>query len=303
MKTQRFWPLYVLLGAMWLYVLASSLATAQTSSLTQTLPSGQRLLLEFTVLVPLLVIWFVALHGALTLRRYARLIAGSPEARGLGAIADGLFWLIAYLIFTSVFGAIIQTLAHHQSVQLLVSFKNHALVAMGFIGSALLYYGSTQLRRAVYFTTWNQAALWLFALFCIGAAVFTWMFTWSTVSTDRNGVPLYALPKPTLAFSLILPYILPWFMSLLAGLNIGRYAATVKGPIYRQALRRLVWGLVALTALSITLQVLTLAAIVVSGLSLTLTLLLVYILLLFYGWAFWLVQAGARQLTQLEAVS
>ncbi|HSX01188.1 MAG TPA: hypothetical protein VLF67_03005, partial [Candidatus Saccharimonas sp.] len=110
------------------------------------------------------------------------------------------------------------------------------------------------------------------------------------------------LPRELLLFTMLLPYLLGWFLGLLGAINISRYARQVRGTLYRQALGYLVVGIMGVIGFAVTVQILTLATRFLLGFSLPRLLFTIYILLVLYGLGFWLVRLGARKLTRIEVV-
>jgi hypothetical protein len=94
--------------------------------------------------------------------------------------------------------------------------------------------------------------------------------------------------------------LLAWFLGLLAAINLTRYAAQVKGVLYRQALRYLVLGVLSVVIFAVIVQVLSLASRFFLGFDLARLLFTVYVLLALYGLGFWFVNLGARNLARIE---
>jgi hypothetical protein len=89
-------------------------------------------------------------------------------------------------------------------------------------------------------------------------------------------------------------------MGILAGVNIAKFAANVKGVLYRRALRNVVLGIWGVVVFSVILQALTLASRYLLNWSVAGVILLVYALMAFYSFGFILINSGAKSLTRLE---
>jgi len=256
--------------------------------------------LRLSFLIPVLFIWLVALRSILALYHYTKLIAISPEARGLKLIAAGLSWSLAYFISLSLISPLLPYLAHSPSIETLISLRNHLPVITSSIAFWLLYAGTHRLQPIAGFRTWTPRTIAIFTLYIIGAVVFVYAFRFSPVTLDSNGLPTYTLTQNTLLFTLVLPYLAAWFAGLLAGINIIKYARTVKGSIYRRVLQDVARGILCVVLFQILIQVISLTSRFLTQWNLTGLLLLTYSLLILYGLGFWFIHHGTNKLTQLE---
>lgn len=260
----------------------------------------QTIFMQLTIVIPVIVIWLVALRGAITFKVYANLIKGSPEAAGINRIADGLFWTVIYLICIALTGAAVPYFSQSPQLPLVLLIRNHAPVLAALVAFILIYAGSHQLRQITPFTTWTRTTIWLMVAFSLFSLFIALVFIQTPTPVDSRGIPNSTLPREVLLFSVLLPYLSAWLMGLLASVNIAKYAKRVNGIIYRAALQDLVRGIVAVVAFGILLQLLTLASRFLVGLSLAPLLLIIYTLLAFYGLGFWFVRSGAKKLTRME---
>jgi hypothetical protein len=283
-------------------VLLSLYSPSSTADRLYHLSQFHRFALQLTIVVPLIIIWFVALWGAITFRTYANIIQGSPESRGLSLIANGLMWLLVYLVTLSLGGVLLPYFAQTSWVNTFVVLRNHLPVISSLIGFGLLCLGSLRLRVSTPFRVWTRGALVLVLLMSALAGVFVWLFLMTESPLPRNGVPAYVLSKETLVFTLVLPYCWSWFLGLLAALNLTRYARRVNGIIYRQAIRDLAWGVAGAVVMVASIQLITLSSRFLTRLELGALLLVVYVLLAICAVGFLLVRSGARKLTRIEVV-
>ncbi len=286
--------------ALWLIYATLSLLSPNATGNHYHLASWQTFGLHLAIVLPVLVVWLVALRGALAFKHYAGIITGGVEARSMNLIAMGLLWLVAYLISLSLLGNILPYFAHSPAITWLVSLRNQVPPLINLIAFGLLYLGSHRLQRVVTFTTWTRGSSWLMVAFLIFASLFALEFATTDVPNNLNGIPIYTMSRPVLLVTMILPYMLAWFMGLLAAFNILKYARQVKGLLYRQALRGVARGIVAIVGCIAIFEVLIVAVRFLAGLSLGSLLLVMYALLLLGGLGFWWVQTGAQQLGKLE---
>ena len=295
---------YLLVGVLWLAYAALSIWTPTTASNPNPyhLTTLTKDLLVLTIVIPMLVIWLVAVRGALAFQRYARLIKGSPEAPALTLIAQGLMWLVGFMIVFILVGAITPHLTKESWFPAVVVIRNHLPAYVALVSATLLYLGSQRLQSFTRTATWTAGTILLFIIFALFTIVFTATFTTGNLSSSSSDLLIRTIPKTGLIFTLIIPYVLSWLLGILACVNILKYAREVNGIIYRSALRWLVLGIFSVLLFGILIQVLTLVGRFFTGLSLAPILATLYIIVVLYGAGFWFIQAGTRRLAKLEVV-
>jgi hypothetical protein len=263
---------------------------------------NQLALVRLTVIVPLFFIWFIAIRGVIAFKNYAALLPQGAESSGLNQIATGLLWIVAYLVVQTLFGAILPYYFHGSSYNSLAIIRDHIPPFASLIGFGLVYSGSHRLRHIAHFTTWTRGTLWA----TVGYFVFAFFLVLEFVGSPQTPVANTAVnagvlvSHNTLIFTLILPYLAAWYMGLLASINIGKYATTVKGVLYKNALKDLKTGLWGVLFFVSILQVLSFASSIISNLRLASVLLLLYVLLILYAIGFVFVREGAKKLARIE---
>lgn len=290
--------LLLALGSL-VYVLLSIWSPSSTADRLYHLTNLQKTFLQLTVLGPVVVIWFIALTGAVTFRRYAGLITKGAETKGLRLISSGLLWLVVYLVSLSLSGAITPYFTHSSWLQFVVSLRNHLPVLSSLIAFGLLCWGTHKLRASAPFRVWTPVTWLLLAVMGAVAGLFVWAFLGAPIPVT-NGIPAYTFSPQVLVFTLVLPYCWAWFMGLLAALNMVRYARRVKGVIYRQALRDLAVGVTVAVVFVALAQLLVLGNRFLTQFTLGALLLVVYCLLAIMAMGFWYIRSGARKLTRIE---
>lgn len=293
---------YVVVVVSWvIYALLTLLAPKEANTRFH-LSEPELLLLQLTIIIPIHLIWLMAVRGATTFKQYASMIAGSPDADGVNQIADGLLWTLAYFIVTSITGALAPYFANSRTYDGFIIFRDHLAPFISLVAFFLLYRGSHLLRRVTNFVTWTRGTAVALTIFGLFAFLFVLEFalspTFVTPSATRNA--LMIMPHGVLLFTIILPYIVAWFLGMLACINITKYAAGVKGQLYRKALSDLVWGIWSVIGFAVAIQAITFAGRFLSSLSLGAILLIVYALLALYGVGFLFVRAGAHKLARIE---
>jgi hypothetical protein len=296
----------IVLGA-WLLYTALTLLAPNTSSSGHFHMSFFSLdVLRLTIIIPALAIWIIAIQGATSFKNYAAMITGSHEGQAVNLMANGLLWLVAYMILSSLMSSLDPFLQSPLVFHPYIILRDHLPALFGLIGFALIFVGSNSLKSVVKFSTWTWAwttllIMGLFALFAVG---FVLDFSSQTVITQPANIinSSAIVPIRVLLFTLILPYLISWFVGILAAINIFRYSQMIDGILYRRALRSLVWGIVTVILFAMAVQVTTFADKFLVNLSLGALLLIVYVFVLFYALGFFFIWMGAKQLKRLEAL-
>ena len=290
----------------WLLYAALSLLSPVTGGAKYHMTSDDFQLLRLTIIIPTLIIWMLAVRGAIAFKNYASLITGGQEHKGVNLMADGLLWLVAYLIVSALLSALDPFVTSHAIANSFIVIRDHIPPLFGLVGFLLLYYGSNQLKSVAKFQTWTWTwdTMLIMALFAIFAIGFVLDFS-STAVMPATGAMVTStsiVPLKVLLFTLVLPYLIAWFVGILAAINIYRYSQNVSGILYRRALRSLVWGIVTVVLFASAVQLTNFADRFLSSLSLGALLAIVYIFIIFYALGFVFIWMGAKQLKRLEAL-
>jgi hypothetical protein len=298
------WTVTAAVIACWLIYTVATLNAPQAANDRFHLSDGGLLALRLSIIVPLFFIWYIAIRGAVTVKNYAQVIKGGAEAGALNLIANGLMWTLAYLVILSVGGSLIQLFTSTPYYKLTVVSRDQIPPFIALLGFGLLYIGSHRLKRIADFNTWTRSAVLTLVAFLAFAVFFVYQF--SLIPTQAvagaSASSLTIVPHSVLLITLILPYLIAWFLGILAGLNIVKYARRVKGSLYRLALRNLVYGIWGVVAFAIAVQFVTLMSRYFVNWNLAELVLLIYALMLFYAVGFLFIRAGARKLARIETV-
>lgn len=259
-------------------------------------------LIRVSFTLPILVIWLVAVRAVIRFKKYAVLIDGSPEADGFRRIADGLAWLLAYLISLLVLGRIPLLFHSHNPLYVAVFIKNHLPVYILLVSSVMLYLGSMKLLASHKAPTPASRTTIAWVLYLIFAGCFATFFALNPPAAQSisSNQPAFAVSAGVLMFSLVLPSLVAWGLAVIASVNMAAYAGVVKGVIYRRSLNRLVGGIYASTAFAILVEILVLDASHLRNIGSTAILLILYGIIVAYGIGAALIARSARHLTLIE---
>lgn len=270
------------------------------------LSDGELILIRLTVIVPIVLIWIAAFYGAVRFKAYAESIKSRPDGKALTGVADAIMILAIGLVVTSLLGTLRQFAINNDYEVIYSIVRNYVAVAFPLIAFYKLFTAS---RGLVKLTdkpsgTSNDSALAFLATAGVSIAYTAMLlqYPYRNDTPDPQTYCSYFLPDALIVLTIIVPYVLSWFLGILAAVNIAAYSRHAKGLIYKKALSNLVKGIVAVTIFSVFLQLLDSVADSVASLSLAKILALVYVIII--GWAvgYLLIASGAKKLTKIEEV-
>jgi len=285
-------------GVLWLVYALLTVFIHQSN--TYQLSTIQLLLLQLTIIVPVLLIWLVALYGAVRFKQYAYLIKGSPDGRALDLVTTGLLVLILSFIAQSILGSLRWYALGTPWLSPMILLNNHLPIALSLVAVVYMYAGSVRLNKVAKTVLSGVQLPAVLLPFTVFSALFSAYFYTHINHATINGLPNFALPGAAPFYTMALPYLVVWMLGLLAIMNMVNYIRHSKGAIYRRSLRDLVWGIMAVIGFTILVQLLTLASTALAKLRLGPLLLVIYLLLIFYSLGFVLIAVGAKRLTRLE---
>jgi hypothetical protein len=294
---------YVAVVSVWIvYALLTFFAPDTASSAHFNMHGAERVLIDLTILLPVHLIWLLATYGVTTFKNYSIMLKGSKEGAGIDLIADGLLVTLTYFVVSSLYSSVMPYLIHYQHYDALAVIRDHLAPLFSLVAFFLLYRGSSLLRQVTPFSTWTTGTIWML----VGYGVFVAAFVFDFATTATGGGPtrtsIDILPHEVLLITLILPYVIAWFLGVLACINIAKYANHVKGSLYRKALRDLVLGISGIAIFVIVIQLIGFANRYFSDWTLTPILAILYALIILYGLGFVFVASGAKKLAHIEAV-
>jgi hypothetical protein len=296
------YPAYIFVIGCWVIYAILSMFAPAVANQRYHLGTVELMTLRLSIIIPIHLIWLLALSGAVALKNYATLIKGGRESSAISLIADGLLWTIGYLVVSSVASAATPFFANTSQYDAIIIIRDHLAPLASLIAFVYIFRGSHLLREIGKFATWTRTTAWIMAAYAFFAFFFVLQFSTSPVITSQTAGRTAATiaPHSILLFTMVVPFLIAWFLGILAIINITKYARHVKGVLYRQALRNLVVGISGIIAFAVVVQVISLAAKYLADLKLGPILAIVYLLLLLYGAGFLLVRSGAKKLGRLE---
>jgi hypothetical protein len=263
--------------------------------------------ISLIVIIPYIAIWFTAFYGFIKVKQYANLIKNTKDGKGLSAIGDGLMVIAVYLPLSSM-ASLVRSYAVAQDSSLLnvtTIIYNYFALGLVLCGFFFISKGAKQLVSTIKkftYTLNHKVGALIFVMF-------SGVFAYATLTNPSRQFPssssafaAYALPDWLITLTIVLPYIVVWFLGYLAAYQIDLYRRNVKGILYQQALALLSKGVAAIVGAIMLLRILTSLTGFFNKLGLQILLLIIYLLLIIISIGFILVALGAKKLKKIEEV-
>lgn len=295
---------YALVLVLWLVYVALYLKAPLIGPNSYNLSHTQLAFLKLTVALPFLIVWSLAASGAIALKRYVKLIAGSTDGQAFSKLGKGLAVLVIGLITTATIGQLQPYAFIAGHIRAMVILNNYLQILFPLAAFYLMYQGSRGLTELVGARLPGTQRWGLFMVFAALAPLYTWLVfhnpNRTLVTTPGVNYASHYLPDIWILLTIVMPNLIVWALGALTVLHLRAYSKAVQGLIYRAALKALSNGFVAVVLFSIMLQFLTATSGSLVHLKLNGILAIIYFLIAFYAAAYVSVALGARQLSKIE---
>jgi hypothetical protein len=249
------------------------------------------------LLIPYVLIWYAGFYAFAKLQEYSRLIKGTKDGAAFHKITVGMGILAFSLVIPTIISLILNNIAvHHPPFKATsVIINNYLGLFPGLMAFLLLYNGARMLLRTtkegIHKLDLRWQAPWFFLL-CV-------VFSNLTIENYNRANP-YHLNLWLLVITFIVPFLYGWMVGLLSAYELYWYAKTVKGLLYRHAVRRFAKGIAIAILGSIAIQFFNIAFAQRSDSNLGLVVLMEYALLIIVAVGLVLMALGTRKLKRIE---
>jgi hypothetical protein len=262
--------------------------------------ASQLRLINTTVVVPVVAIWFTAVYGSTKLRRYAYVVRNSPQGKQIWDVSKGVAVLAWWLPISSTLSALFSLFArsHPALLGAVTIFTNYLSLLFPLIGFWILSKACMSMSKDAKLPMRQGGLHWLIIAVITGGVFFSYL-----VARGEDTIhSVYHMSVPLVLLTLVIPFIFSWYLGLLAIYDLHRYTLTVKGLIYRKSWNTLVFGIGWIILFSIVLQYLTAVSAKLGSVSLSWILTLVYGIIVLMGLGYVFIARGAKKLAQIEEV-
>ncbi|MDE2026164.1 MAG: hypothetical protein KGJ07_06725 [Patescibacteria group bacterium] len=286
------------------------------SYLTFQTPSGQAIakyqislyqitLLKFSIIVPVSFIWAAILYSSLKLYTYSETIISSGDGQGFRQIAHGVFFFLVASIVSSFITLGAQFYPNNLELAKYVTIlNNYVMVIFSFVSFYFIWLGSKKLLQMINAEKkakkQNIVMGIIATLLSIPYIYLVIQNPLRSISTNPQINSTYSLPDVLIFPTIVLPYVLCWFLGLLALKNMSIFGKETKGIFYKNALKKFYYGFWIIIVLAITLQYLTQFSLFFSNATLSVILFIIYLILLVDIVGFILMAIGANNLSKIE---
>ena len=263
------------------------------------------ILLALTIILPYVVIWFIALSGYTRLKDYTSKIRRSKDGDAFNKISRGILafaiWLpISAITSTALTNAVKNNPDQVQYFAWLNLFVNLLLLSYGFYH---VYIGSRQLVYMVknrHYTRVQQVCTVVFAALMVLYIYFIFQDPARQFISGEVNRATYYMPDWLIVSAILIPRLVMWTAGLLAVYNLYLYRKNIKGFLYKHALKNLAFGFSVVILTIIGLRYLESASSYLVDASLGALLMLYYAILIVMAVGYIYIARGARNLQRLE---
>lgn len=285
-------PLYVLLTI-----------SAPTDALTQRyqLSSTSILLLQFSVVIPMVLIWLAALKGISALKEYTTSLRDKKERPGMQFLLRGLQLLVLGLIVTTLFGALRAYFREEDFYPAYQIFNNYLRILFSLVGVYYIYLGSRKLLDNCDVKRIPNSHQTKIVFITLAVTVVSGLLVYHNPARNTTADPQIAsfyMNDLLIGLTILLPNFLTWLFGSLAALQVKKYSDQLRHRGFREGFAKLAGSVIAIIVISIALQMLVSFSVALSTLSLGALLLVVYLLLFGYAVAYMLLASSARKLRE-----
>jgi hypothetical protein len=290
------------------YLAAVYAIPPESSTLTKySLTPSQARVLSLSIVVPIVIIWSFGLSGLIKFREYAEKISKDRDGQAFMKISAGLAVLVYGLPLSSLISTAVNYFTRENpdlipSGTILVNYVALGVMILSFYiihkGARLLVSNIKQTPVSAHYRVWQL----LFGLLSV-------LLVYSTLKNPARSVPtegvvkaVYYLPDWLIVSTVIIPYILAWYLGFQAVYYLRHYRNKVPGVLYKSSLGYISNGIAAVVLASIVQRFLTTQTVYFSNQSLQVLLFIILLLLIVISVGYILIAIGSNKLRKIEEV-
>jgi len=285
-----------------IYLLLTFLAPATSNAFG--LSSLQILLLKITVALPYIATWIFGVYGLSTLDKYIELTKDKNDnmTNTLIFLRSGLLWIIMGTILVGVIGSARSYFATNTEIRPLFTIvTNYLYIFPQLIGFFFIFRGVIKLQASKEMSEHKHTSYFFTTLIVVLiSCIYVYMVATNPsrqFSPDPNMAATYYLPDILIGFTIVLPILTTWWLGFSAAFTLSDLIPYLTRAELFKGVTRIVYGIWATIFTSILIQaLLSLGGTRLSGLSLGIILLIVYVFVLLQGIGFLFIALGSNTL-------
>jgi hypothetical protein len=223
----------ILLLLIGLYLVEVFLIPPDSSTLLKyNLSATSARLLSLSVVTPLIIIWSIAMYGYICLSRYAESIRNTPDGAALNQLSHGILALALWLPANSVLQNALTYVRHNNPslTEGIVITTNYINIILLLTVAYLIWKGSRQLLGTLKQSARqiNRRYLYIGTILVGTLLSYLVLFNPAKAVAGSSGVAAYYLPDWLLITTILIPYLIIWYLGMEAVQNIHTYRSRVK---------------------------------------------------------------------------
>lgn len=306
MKLTRFYTVtFICFCAAYLIALLTIPADASVLKKYDLSPFQARAL-GLSIALPLIAVWSLALGGLRRITRYALKIQKQNEGPGFMLISQGLGVLVLGQPLSSFVSTSLNYVARENpsltaASQIIINYLSLLVISVGFY---IIARGTHQLLLKSDKKSESSPIFW--RVFLI---IFSVIFVYVTFTNPARTVvvpgvqkAVYYLPDWLIATTIVIPYIVTWYLGLIAVYQLYAYSRLTKGILYKQALRLISHGLGFIIVGSILIRFVSRLNFFFNDAELKILLTVIYLIVVSISVGYIYIAVGAKKLKRIEDV-
>ncbi|HVV25946.1 MAG TPA: hypothetical protein VHC21_02860 [Candidatus Saccharimonadales bacterium] len=270
---------------------------------------AQLRIIDTLVILPLIAIWAVAFYGASILERYALSIKRHKDGAALRTISYGVSILAIGTTATSVISSLFgyYDSKHLKFIRPQVIVNNYLTLLITLAAFIFIYRGAVRLAELTSKKIQPGGSVVYNAAYVALAVLYTYLF-FNHLSAATH-IPLsatshaaYYTPTGVTVATLLIPYLISWYLGSLAVHMMWLYQRHIGGKLYAHDINFLTLGLGIIIAGSILTQILTVLTSQLQSLSTAAVIALAYCLLTIIAAGYVPIAVGVKKLADLEKI-
>ncbi len=257
------------------------------------------------VTLPYMLVWLGAFLAYARLQQYTKLLKKTPEGGDFQYITKGIKYLAIGLPLVAVLSICLNSIGNNIS-----ELKAASIIIINYLSLAVPLFAYSTMRkgthglidRAKLRFSLNDMRTIVMVLVLIGVGYCYFTFKKLNLESIGSADNPYYLPAWLMITTVIVPYLYAWFSGLLAAYELVIFSRQVQGVLYRQAVRWLASGMVAVVAGGVGLQYLRTVVPRTGHLSINTALLFAFSAYVILIVGFVLIIVGASRLKKIEEV-
>lgn len=280
---------------------------APPSKNTFGLGQEQILLLKFTITLPYIATWILALYGLSTLGQYLSLAKEKNDILIplLRSVRTGLFWIFISTVGVAITGAIkAYIMAHKGILPISTIVTNYIYVFPVLIGFIIIYRGVRALHASLEIAEHKHVGYIVTTIIVLMISVFYLFLVFTNptrqFSSDSTIPATYYLPDILTILTIVIPILITWWLGFSSAFILSDLIPYFTRPNLLRGITQILYGIWSIIFTSITIQgLLSLGNTRLYSINLGVLLVIIYLFIVLQGLGYLFVALGSNTLRKL----